>query len=222
MKPIQRPRALIFDMDGLLLDSERIAMDGFLFACRELGVEPDIPTYYRCIGTTGRDSRQIMIDGHGPDFPADAVREVWGQYYDERVHHQPTPKKSGVLTLLNLAVELDVPVALATSTGEPTANRKLELAGLLHFFDTRVTGDQVTNGKPHPEPYLTAADRLGVAPGEAWAMEDSPNGVRSALGAGMTVFQVPDLVQPDDALRALGHEIVRSLDEIAERLRRSS
>ena len=215
---LPKPRALVFDMDGLLLDSERIAMDGFLFACRELGVEPDLPTYYRCIGTTGRDSRQIMIDGHGPDFPADAVRDVWGRYYDERVHHEPTPKKSGVVRLLDLAVELGVPVALATSTGEPTAYRKLELAGLLDYFSTRVTGDQVVNGKPHPEPYLTAADRLGIAPTAAWAMEDSPNGVRSALGAGMTVFQVPDLVQPDAALRDLGHEIVLSLDDVADLL----
>ena len=93
--------------------------------------------------------------------------------------------------------------------------------GLDHFFAAKVTGDQVSKGKPDPEPYRTATGLLGVDPTRAWALEDSAHGVRSALGAGLRVFQIPDLVPPDESTLALGHSVLDSLFDVDDLLRRS-
>jgi beta-phosphoglucomutase-like phosphatase (HAD superfamily) len=106
-----------------------------------------------------------------------------------------------------------MPRAVATSTRAPLAQRKLEAAGLLGYFDVVCTSSDVAHPKPAPDVYLLAAERLGVSPAQCLVLEDSPTGVRAALAAGMTVVQVPDLLAPDDAVRALGHRIVGSLEE---------
>jgi len=100
---------------------------------------------------------------------------------------------------------------VATTTRQPRANRKLAAAGLLPYFDAVITSGDVARPKPAPDIYLLAAQRLGQAPERCLALEDSPAGTRAALAAGMTVIQVPDLVHPDEELRALGHRIVGSL-----------
>ena len=115
-----------------------------------------------------------------------------------------------------------MPCALATSTQGPLAETKLTLAGLHEYFVARVTGDLVRRGKPHPEPYLAAAARLGLEAHECWALEDSENGVRSAMAAGCQTIQVPDLVAPSETVRALGHDIVESLLDVLSRLEKAN
>jgi len=215
----QPPDAVVFDMDGLLLDTERQALEGFLHACRAKGVTPHLPTYYRCIGTRSRDSRQLMIDGHGPGFPFDDVVAAWSDYYEANFKRRPPPVKSGVREILDVAREAGLPCALATSTHDPAATERLDAVALDGYFDVKVTGDRITRGKPDPEIYRTAAAELRVDPTRAWAFEDSPNGVRAALAAEYAVIQIPDLVEPDAAVRALGHTILPSLEAAASVLR---
>ena len=211
---MRAPRAFIFDMDGLLLDTERLCMETFFKACRQHDVEADRKVYLRCIGTRGEMTREILIDGHGEDFPIDAVSETWWALYDDHVLHRPVEKKPGAAELLEFLSTGGWPVGLATSTRTATAERKLELAGLADHFAHIVGGDQVQRGKPDPEPYLTAAARLGVDPVDCFVMEDSENGVRAAVAAGCYVIQVPDLVPPTDELRALGHRVLNHLGEV--------
>ena len=206
-------------MDGLLLDTERLCMETFFEACRAHAVEADREAYLRCIGTRGEMTRQILLAGHGEQFPIDAVSKTWWALYEDHVLHRPVEKKRGAAELLEFLSAGGWPVGLATSTGTATAERKLELAGLADHFAHIVGGDQVARGKPDPEPYLTAASRLGVDPGGCLAMEDSENGVRSAVSAGCHVIQVPDLVPPTDELRALGHRVLNHLGEVADLLR---
>lgn len=213
MKPA--PEAVVFDMDGLLLDTERQALEGFVHACRANGVTPDLPTYYRCIGTRSRDSRQLMIDGHGPGFPFDDVVAAWGDYYTANFRNRPPPVKSGARDILEVVRGAGLPCALATSTHDPAATERLAAVGLDGYFDVKVTGDRITRGKPDPEIYRIAATELRVEAKRAWAMEDSANGVRAALAAGYSVIQVPDLVEPDAATRALGQTILPSLEAAA-------
>ena len=215
------PAALVFDMDGLLLDTERQALQGFQHACRINGVTPDLPTYYRCVGTRSRDSRQIMIDGHAPDFPFEDVVAAWGDYYVANFKHRPAPVKDGAREILRTACDAGLPCALATSTRDPEATERLVEVGLNRYFSVKVTGDRVRLGKPNPEIYRLAAAELGVAPERCWAFEDSANGVRSAVAAGCRVLQIPDLVAPDDDVRALGHTILPSLQVANELLRDS-
>ena len=209
------PDAVVFDMDGLLLDTERQALEGFLHACRANGVTPHLPTYYRCIGTRSRDSRQLMIDGHGPGFPFDDVVAAWSDYYTANFKHQPPPVKSGARDILEVVRGAGLACALATSTHDPGATERLAAVELDGYFDVKITGDRIRRGKPDPEIYRTAAAELGVEPTRAWALEDSPNGVRAAIAADYSVIQVPDLVEPDAAVRALGHTILPSLQAAA-------
>jgi len=125
----------------------------------------------------------------------------------------PIPLKDGAAELLACLAELEIPVAVATSTESRRAMRKLEAVGILTHFKAIVGGDQVRNSKPHPDIYLRAAQILGVRPTKCLALEDSENGVRSAADA-VTVIQIPDIVQPSTALRSLGHTILQSLHDV--------
>lgn len=216
-----RPEAMVFDMDGLLLDTERIVLDGFLHACRAHEIPPDPRAYHRCIGTTVDRTREILIEDYGPDFPYDTIVASWNDYCDEHLVLRPPPLKPGALELLERVRRLAIPCALATSTWDPEASDRLASVGLDRFFAAKVTGDQVSKGKPDPEPYRTATGLLGVEPTRAWALEDSAHGVRSALGAGLRVFQIPDLVPPDESTLALGHSVLESLFDVDDLLRRS-
>ena len=127
--------------------------------------------------------------------------------------------KDGAVEILQLARRSALPLALATSTQTELAKTKLRLAGLVEFFAVVIGGDAVTQAKPHPEPYLTATRALGFAPRDCWAIEDSDNGVRAARAAGLSVFQIPDLVQPSADVREFGHPILANLHDVARLLR---
>lgn len=208
------PKAIVFDMDGLLLDTERIALSTFEQACEQRGLVVGREIYDRCIGTSIQGTREILVEVVGHEA-YQGLSSEWARLYEARVLTQPVDVKDGAIELLELVESLGLPIALATSTATELAKTKMGLAGLAGFFDAIIGGDAVKNPKPHPEPYLTAARALNRAPNECWAVEDSDNGVRAAHSAGLFVFQVPDLVQPADSVRALGHRVVGSLRDVA-------
>jgi HAD superfamily hydrolase (TIGR01509 family) len=208
--------AVIFDMDGLLLDSERIALATFVEACRNVGFEADVSVYYKCIGGNAARTKEILTQGYGDSFPFDSVDRLWHAKYEEEAATHPFPVKAGALQLLRLLKERGVRTAVVTSTRHDSAQRKLSNAGLAQFFEFVVGGDEIVNCKPDPEIYLQACRRLGEAAARCIALEDSDNGVLSACAAGLTVIQVPDLLQPSERVRALGHRIMASLVDVTE------
>jgi HAD superfamily hydrolase (TIGR01509 family) len=207
-------KAVIFDMDGLLLDTERIALAAFVEACRECHFEPDVNVYKKCIGTTSHKTREILTTGYGNDFPFETISPLWKEKYLEEVLTKPVPLKPGVLELLKLLDKQGVKKAVVTSTERELALTKLTNAEIGRFFQFILGRDEVSQGKPNPEIYLTACRKLGEDPSDCLALEDSENGVFAAFSAGLTVIQVPDLVEPSDKVRALGHKIVNSLEEV--------
>ena len=209
-----RPQAVVFDMDGLLLDSERLARECFLLACADIGWTADTAAYDRCVGSTSETTERILREACGPDFPYAEMNACWAERYDAHINHHPVAVKPGAHELLDHLERLDIPRALATSTRRSTALRKLQLAGLTDYFLHMVCGGETERGKPHPDPYLEATQRLQREPGQCWALEDSDNGVRAAHAAGLTVFQIPDLISPDGSVRALGHRVVESLFDV--------
>jgi len=215
-----RYQAIIFDMDGLLLDSERLGQKAYISACEQLGVAVNIPLYLQCVGANAARTRELMVAGYGSEALVAELRDIWIEEYGALAFSRPVPLKPGVTSLLQWLDDRDLPLAVATSTVHDHAQQKLANAGIREFFRFVVGGDQVARSKPDPEIYLTAANRLGLAVGECLALEDSSNGVRAAHAAGMTVFQVPDLVPPDEALKALGHRIFDSLVAVETYLRR--
>jgi HAD superfamily hydrolase (TIGR01509 family) len=213
-----RHQAAIFDMDGLLIDSERIALSTFEQVCQLFDLEPLQGIYQRCIGSNTRRTREILMEGYGPNFPYEKFYAAWAERYIDQAVDQPVPVLDGVVELLERLKMADRPIAVATSTRYETALQKLQNAQLLAYFDTVIGGDQVEQSKPQPHIYLRAAEAVAVEPVHCIAFEDSDNGVRAAVAAGMTVVQVPGLVTPSEEVRALGHHIVESLTQVGDLL----
>ncbi|MDO5057812.1 MAG: HAD family phosphatase, partial [Lautropia sp.] len=206
------PAAVIFDMDGLLLDSERV-----MAACLEesavvMGLSVPRSLWLQMVGKARADCRRMLADHLEDEVCADALLAASQQRYEARAR-AGIPHRPGVGALLAWLASRGMPRAVATTTRQPLASQKLQAAGLLTYFATVVSSTDVALPKPAPDVYLLAASRLGVAPARCLVLEDSATGVRAALAAGMTPVQVPDLVEPDDAVRALGHRIVASLHE---------
>lgn len=213
------PAGVLFDMDGLLLDSERLARDAFIRACEDHGFAADLVTYHQCIGSTHEKTEELLMAAYGENFPYEAIDARWSAHYHARLVEAPVPVKTGAVDLLEHLRARSVPMALVTSTRRATALKKLEATELLDFFSCLICGGETERGKPNPEPYLAASARLTLTPASCWALEDSSNGVRAAVSAGCTVFQVPDLVEPPEDLKQLGHQIVATLHEVRDALR---
>ncbi|MEM7428351.1 MAG: HAD family phosphatase [Pseudomonadota bacterium] len=209
--------AAFFDMDGLLLDTERLARDAFQETFRSFGVPPDDELFLLLIGGDASDNSELLRNGLPDQIPYEQFSRCWSDGY-ARLVAEDVPVKAGVWAVLNELSSLGLRLAVATSTATPSAENKLGRAGLRGFFETVIGGDQVERGKPAPDIYLRAVEALGVAPGNCVAFEDSVRGVRAALAAGMTVVQVPDLVPPGAELRTLGHLVAGSLAEAIERV----
>ncbi|OEY99634.1 MULTISPECIES: HAD family phosphatase [Stenotrophomonas] len=205
------PEAVIFDMDGLMIDSERVSIACWSQAAQEQQLPFADDFWLGLVGLGDRDCEQLLLQ----HVSADQVAVLYARCHDlyEARTQQGLPLRPGIMELLQLLQAHGIPRAVATSTRQPRANRKLAAAGLLPYFDHVVTSDQVAHPKPAPDIYLLAAHKLGKDPARCLALEDSPAGTRAALAAGMTAIQVPDLVHPDEALRALGHRIVNSLHD---------
>lgn len=209
------PEAVVFDMDGLMLDSERAINDCMARAASDLGHDLPASLWLQMIGGGDGLCRRLLADRIGADATVELLARAEAMYdavADAGIDHRP-----GIVDLLDWLVARGIPRAVATSTRRPLAIRKLAAAGLLPYFDAVATSSDVAAPKPAPDVYLLAASKLGVAPARCLVLEDSPTGVRAALAAGMTPVQVPDMLVPDDAARALGHRIVASLGD-AQRL----
>ena len=204
-------QAAIFDMDGLLLDTERVCMGVFEEACNTLALPFYRDVYLTIIGRNAAGIREIFLKAYADN--CDAVIAEWRSRYHEIVENQAIPVKPGVIELLEWLQEEQIPMAVATSTANPVAQKKLELAGLDKYFSAVATGCEVSQGKPSPEIYQLAASRLNVDANACLAFEDSNNGVRAAVAAQMFTYQIPDLVQPCAELRLLGHRILPSMHE---------
>lgn len=211
---VRQFQAVIFDMDGLLLDTERIALSSFIDTCAQFGLGDQMDLFIRCIGTNQALGQQVLREGLGGRVDPLHFEHVWDTKYVKRTSNTPIPLKDGAIELLQQVATLQIPTAVATSTASARAAQKLRDAGISNYFAAIVGGDQVANSKPCPDIYLRAAAILRVKPETCLALEDSDNGVRSALSAGMTVVQVPDLVQPSPDVRALGHIVLHSLRDL--------
>ena len=205
------PEAVIFDMDGLMIDSERVSIACWSQAARELQLPFADDFWLGMVGLGDRDCEQRLLR-HIDAAQVAALYARCHALYEARTQ-QGLPLRPGIVALLQLLQAHALPRAVATSTREPRASRKLAAAGLLGYFDHVVTSSDVAHPKPAPDIYLLAARKLGKDPARCLALEDSPAGIRAAVGAGMTAIQVPDLVHPDADLRALGHRIVESLTD---------
>lgn len=204
-------KAVVFDMDGVLFDTERLCMKGWSAVAREQGIAGIEEVSMRCIGLNANDSRALVLDHYGQDFPYDAFRGKVSEWMWKQIAKEGVPVKKGVRELLKYLREAGILTGLASSSRRESVTGYLEMTGLLSYFPVIVTGDMVEHSKPLPDIYLLACKELGTEPGETYAIEDSVNGIRSAHAAGMKPLMVPDLVAPDAEMERLSYRIFGDL-----------
>jgi HAD superfamily hydrolase (TIGR01509 family) len=211
---LTRPEAVIFDMDGLLLDSERHSLELMAQAAGALDIPWDHEVGLQMVGLNSRDSSGILLQAFGADYPVSALNERFGELYEAAIVAGDIPPKPFARELLMRLEALRIPCGVATSTRRTRAETKLLRAQFMQHFKAIACGDEVLRGKPHPEIYELAAARLGVEPSRCLALEDSNAGVRAAVSANMQVVMVPDLLRPDAGIRMLGVPTVSSLKDV--------
>jgi HAD superfamily hydrolase (TIGR01509 family) len=207
------PAAIVFDMDGLLFDTETLYQEAALLAAAEGGHEATEDIFFQLIGVPWARGREMLLGHFGDTFPVDEFVAVWVRHF-EAIAETRLALKPGVIELLDLLDELHLKRAIATSSSHRTVEHHLGAASLTGRFDAIVGAGDYTHGKPAPDPFLTAAARLGVAAGQCLALEDSHNGVRSASAAGMMTIVVPDLLPPTDEIRRLCLMVATDLHEV--------
>lgn len=213
----RRPHAVIFDMDGLLVDTETVYRDAMIGTAQDLGRDMPPELFLKLIGLPWIQNIHLLEAHFGPGFDADAFRIA----SHERFHELAAVElslKVGVVEILDRLDELGLPRAIATSSRHEDVEHHMGAHGLRHRFDTVVASGDYARGKPNPDPYLTAAERLGIAPELCLALEDSHAGVRAAASAGMMTIMVPDLLDPTEEMRTLCVRIARDLHEVRDLL----
>lgn len=207
------PSAVVFDMDGLLFDTERVYEQAAMAAAAELGYELDSAFHRTTVGSPWPVIRGLLLDRYGATFAAEDLREAARRIFGELVERERL-LKPGALELLDLLDKLGLPRAIATTSSRATVQRHLEAHDLVGRFHQIVAHGDYARHKPAPDPFLKAAEQLGVAPELCLALEDSHNGVRAASAAGMMTIMVPDLLPPTEEIRALCTHIVLDLHEV--------
>jgi HAD superfamily hydrolase (TIGR01509 family) len=206
--------AAIFDMDGLILDSEPLAKLAFDTVCKQYGLADLSEVFMQFVGTNAQTGNAVIKSALNDSIDADVFNQTWRSLYGEWVKDKAVPLKAGVVEVLSYCQSHHIPMAVATSSHTVIATHKLNKAGVLDYFDIVIGGDQVANSKPQPDIFLKAATSLSCQPNACIAFEDSPNGVTSAVAAGMTVVQIPDLIKPDAALLSLGHIVLDRISDV--------
>ena len=211
-------KGVVFDMDGLMFDTENLTclLQKRIFDKRGIAPDYDLEWYKQTVGKRTEDIEGLFKDLCGGDFDFADFRAECREVYEEYTEKHGVPVKRGLFELLDLLKEKQIKTALATSTAKPSAVRTLRISGTLPYFDALVCAEDVQRGKPYPDPFLKAAEKLGLKPESCLALEDSVNGIKSAYSAGMITVMVPDLIEPTDEIRPMCRKILPSLNEVKE------
>lgn len=211
---LPRPvKAVVFDMDGLLVDTEVVVFRAMQRAASRIGAEMPFETFKRMVGLQHAASDLILVDHFGAGFDLDAWSGVVSAHFREELA-AGIALKTGAVEILDALDGLGLPRAIATSSSLESVQASLGPHSLIDRFHALITRDVQTNGKPHPEPFLKAAAALGVAAQDCLALEDSHNGVRAAAAAGMMTVMVPDMLDPTQEMETLCVRIARDLHEV--------
>lgn len=207
-------KAVIFDMDGVLFDTEKLCMDSWVAVAGEAGI-PEMETFFpSCIGRNLTDTRALFQQFYGDTYDFERFRRQASKWFHDYVEKNGIPVKKGVREILGFLRQGGYLIGLASSTALPSVEDCLQRAEIRQYFQSLTTGDMVEHSKPQPDIYLMACRSLEVSPQEAMAIEDSPNGIRAAHSAGMIPVMVPDLIMPDQEMYDKSALICKDLLEV--------
>jgi HAD superfamily hydrolase (TIGR01509 family) len=210
-------KAVVFDMDGLLINTEVLWREGMIGAARATGRELSMDAFRRMIGSPAARTREVLHEEFGADFDVDGFLDDASLRFHEELDLENL-LKAGVVELLDHLDALGLPRAIATSSPHDAVEAHLSPSGVLARFNAVIARGDYERGKPAPDPFLNAAKALGVAPQDCLALEDSHAGVRAAHAAGMMTVMVPDLLDPTEEMREKCVHVAESLHRVRELL----
>ena len=209
-----RPAAVVFDMDGVLFDTEALYEEAILAAAKEAGQDFEPTQFRRLLGGAWLENRAVLLNHFGDAFPVDELHAAWMRHFDLMVDTR-LRLKPGAAELLDTLDALRLPRAIATSSFHQHVQHHLAAHGLAGRFNAIVAHGDYVAGKPAPDSFLKAAERLRTEPRLCLALEDYYNGVRSASSAGMMTVMVPDLLEPTDEIRLLCTDVATDLQMVS-------
>lgn len=215
---MQNYKAVVFDMDGVIFDSEKAVIECWKVIAGKYDIVDVEAACRDCLGSNAHDAKQKFLNRYGAEFTYDEYRQEMSDLYHSKYDGGKLPVKTGVRELLRFLCEAGVKVALASSTRKEVVVQELTDAGLIEYFQVIIGGDMVERSKPFPDIYLKACEELGVLPEEAYAIEDSYNGIRSAAAGRLRPLMVPDILAPTEEMKMLSEEILDDLLEVREYL----
>lgn len=210
--------AVVFDMDGVLFDTERLFLDMYKEVAQEKGMPYSERAVMGCIGRNMQDTEMLFKEEYGEDFPFAEYHALCEEHARKKIEERGLPMKQGVCELLTYLKDEGWRIALASSTSRRGVLGHLNRAHIIDFFEVIIGGDMVERGKPSPDIYLRALRELGIEPPQALAIEDSPNGIRSAFAAGLKPVMVPDLIAPSPEIEELLYAKCETLHDVREML----
>lgn len=207
-------KAVIFDMDGVLIDTERISFNAFKEVLKKYNYEMSEAFYLTMIGRNIKSIKELMLKEYGANFPFEEIYEKKVKIAIDTIDRDGVIVKPGVHELVDYLKDNSFKIAVATSTRKERAHYLLGQVGIKDKVDYIICGDQVENSKPDPEIFLKAAKGLAVEPKNCMVIEDSDAGILAAWRAGMTGINVPDMKMPDENMKKLAFKICSSLLEV--------
>jgi HAD superfamily hydrolase (TIGR01509 family) len=204
------PWGVIFDMDGLILDTERVFMEQLAVAMAEEGYRLSREVYCKSLGMSGKNLENLMLSEYGVDYPFYDMGKKARERVDMIAATVGLQIKPQIPELLAALYKKGVKCVVASSTHSDTVNRYLSDAGIRKYFSVIVGGEMVEHSKPQPDIFFLACQKSGLKPSQALVLEDSENGVRAAAAAGIPVICVPDLKMPEQEICQMASAIVVS------------
>lgn len=207
-------KAVLFDMDGLVFDTEQLAEKGWLQAGEMFGFPVTVKETALIRGRNALASRRLFQEWYGENDFYDQGKEIRNSYILDYIKVNGMPVKEGMHELFSYLRENGIKTALATSTQRECVEEYFKYTDLPYAFDITVCGTEVKNGKPAPDIFLTAAKKLGVNPEQCLVLEDSPNGIMAGHAAGCKVIMIPDMDRPEETITKLCTKVCQNLREI--------
>lgn len=212
-------KAVIFDMDGLMIDSERVTFNGYQKVMGEMGLEITEEFYTTLLGRTLETANQLFKNVYGNDFNLDKVVPLVHQYMEDLFNNEGVPIKQGLIELLQYLKEHNYKTIVATSSQRKRVDQILSIANIEQYFDDSICGDEVEHGKPNPEVFLRACEKADVKPHEALVLEDSEAGIQAAHSGNIKVICIPDMKYPEPEYVKRTTQILPSLDQVINYLK---
>lgn len=209
-------KAVLFDMDGVIFDTEKAYLDTWIEVFNKYGYEMKREIYISVMGTGRKNVKKTFINIFGEDLPIEEMYKEKDELLAKIIDEGKVPVKDGAEEILLYLKENGYKIALATSAKRIRAHKQVNMAGLDKYFDEIVTGDDISNGKPDPEIFLKAADKLNVLPEECIVVEDSPAGIQAAFNGHMYGIHVEDLKKADEIIKKYCYRNYKNLKQIQE------